>query len=132
MGPAPDFNTRGGFDEVAFTSGMTPRGSLHRDAPDGVIVTVAYAGGVRPVKRRGELLIDPGVIGFSPFEPIDGAGDISCAVAGITMTRGRAPWSSIRLELDGPVRVRIFVPRRSQRRVRELLSAAGVHLHDQT
>jgi hypothetical protein len=107
---------------------MTPHGTLRGDGPQGLLVTAAYENGVH---SRGLLLVSPGLVSFSPFDPVDGAVEVAHAVSSVTMAR-RAPWSSSRFELDGPVPVRIVVPRRSQRRIRELLSAAGIHLREQT
>lgn len=125
---AGDQFARDPITAVALTSGMTPHGTLRGDGSQGLLVTAAYENGVH---SRGLLLVSPGLISFSPFDPADGAVEVAHAVSSVTMVR-RAPWSSSRFELDGPVPVRIVVPRRSQRRIRELLSAAGIHLREQT
>jgi hypothetical protein len=122
---AGDQFARDPVTEVALTSGITPHGTLRGGGSQGLVVTAAYKNGVH---SRGLLLVSPGLISFSPFDPADGAEEATRAVSSVTMVRGgRAPWSSSHFQLDGPVPVRIVVPRRSQRRVRELLSAADIH-----
>jgi hypothetical protein len=107
---------------------MTPHGT----APQGLVVAALYKNGSRSIRRRGQLLVSEGVISFSPFEPTGGAVEVSKAVASITITRRRTPWSGDQFLLDGPPQVRVTVPRRSRRRVHHLLSAAGIRVHEQT
>ncbi len=117
---------------AATTSGMTPHGTSLEDAPLGLVVTAVYENGGRSIRRRGQLLASEGVLSFSPFEPSEGVVEVSKAIASVTITRGRMPWSRDRLQLDGPPQVRVTVPRRSRRRVHHLLSAAGIRVHDKT
>lgn len=111
-------------DATAATSGMTPRRSSR--GLDGLAVSAWYSDGDRRVRRRGRLLIAEGVVSFSPFETTDRIVEVSCPAVSITMRRGPAPWSGWQLELDGQASATVIVPRRSQRRIRAALAAAGV------
>jgi hypothetical protein len=131
MAPTPqDMTVRVATEAV--TSGMTPHGTSREHAPQGLVVTAAYGHEDTSIRCRGQLLIEPGVVSFSPFEPPEGAVEVSQAVTSIAITRGWAPWTGDRFQLEGRTRVRVTVPRHSRRKLRRLLSAAGIQLRDQT
>jgi hypothetical protein len=115
---------------VGDTSGMVPRPSAPKQ-PGEFVVTAWYSDGGRRVRVRGQLLISAGVVSFEPFEATEDAVEISCPGARVTVERGRAPWSGLRLGLKGRASVTVAVPRHSQRRICEALSAAGVQMHEQ-